>query len=185
MNQTPLKRLMLLLAAVAAAGCLHTRQVDTGQPVEGEQEGAAAENPEAEKGAKKPAAASGPSKATAASPKKSSAEARAPVEEGRPELSVSPEGLMRPEGPRLIQDALAKRGYLPNDHQTGKLDEKTSAAVRKFQGDEELAKTGAPDRETIRRLGLSLGKVFRNSSDREPSATTDDKAAKTATGGAR
>ena len=93
----------------------------------------------------------------------SSPEARPPAEEGRPELSVSPEGLMLPEGPRLIQRALTKHGYLPSDSLSGELDKQTSAALRKFQGDEKLAKTGAPDRETVRRLGLSIGQVFRSS----------------------
>lgn len=146
---------ILLLAAVTAScfGCLHTQEVDTGDPT-------VAEEPKQQAPAPQPK----PTKP------KSSAEARPPVEEGRPELSVSPQGLMHPEGPRLIQQALTKHGYLPAAHQNGALDKETSAALRKFQGDEQLAKTGAPDRETVRRLGVPLDKVFRSSTHGEPSA---------------
>lgn len=86
---------------------------------------------------------------------------RPAAEAGRPELAMSPEGLMLEDGPRLIQRALADRGYLAADHQTGTLDAETSAALRKFQADQKLARTGAPDRETVRKLGVALSKVFK------------------------
>ena len=66
---------------------------------------------------------------------------------------------MRPEGPLLIQRALGKTGYL-HEHETGKLDEETTGALRKFQADQHLARTGAPDRDTLRKLGLSPDKVY-------------------------
>ena len=69
--------------------------------------------------------------------------------------------MMVPDGPRLIQEALAQRGYLGADHKTGKLDPETSAALRKFQSDKEVARTGYPDRETVRKLGLSIAEVFK------------------------
>lgn len=62
---------------------------------------------------------------------------------------------------RLIQEALAERGYLSKDHQTGELDAETSAALRRFQAAEEVARTGYPDRETVRKLGLSVARVFK------------------------
>ncbi len=148
-----MKTWISLIAAVACAGCLHTREVEKGDAAgepEKKEEAPAAAAPEAKKEPVK---------------KPSSPAARPPVEEGRPELSVSPAGLMMPEGPRLIQQALTKKGYLPADHQTGELDIETSGALRKFQGDENLAKTGSPDRETVRRLGLSAEKIFRSSKD--------------------
>lgn len=86
---------------------------------------------------------------------------RPAAEEGRPQLSMSPEGLMQPEGPKLIQQALAEQGFLDAGHQTGALDELTSAALRKFQDSRGLARTGAPDRETVRKLGLAIGEVFK------------------------
>jgi peptidoglycan hydrolase-like protein with peptidoglycan-binding domain len=155
-----MKTLMSLVTAVVCAGCLHTREVETGAPQE-------EEKPEEAKAAADPAPAKKPTAKT------KSPAVRPPVEEGRPELSVSPAGLLLPEGPALIQQALAKRGYLPAGHQTGTLDQETSGALRKFQGDEKLAKTGSPDRETVRRLGLTVGKVFRNAKDQEPSASRE------------
>lgn len=172
-----MKTLMLVVAAVACSGCLHTKQVEKG--TEGYAQ-AAEENAEADGKAKpkadekdKAETAHKAAPATAAkepAKKATSAAARPPAEEGRPELSVSPSGLMQPNGPALIQQALIKRGYLPAGHGTMILDEETSAAVRKFQSDEDLAKTGAPDRETVRRLGLSVEKVFRNVRDPGPGA---------------
>lgn len=153
-----MKKLIMVFAAVACAGCLHTQEVDPGDPV------AAVQPQEPQKEEPAPAPAKKVSKPT------SNPQARPPVEEGRPELSVSPTGLMVPEGPRLIQQALIKRGYLPAGHETGELDMETSGALRKFQGDESLAKTGSPDRETVRRLGLSAEKIFRSSKDAKPNA---------------
>jgi hypothetical protein len=46
----------------------------------------------------------------------------------------------------------------------GIIDAPTSAAVRKFQGDEDIARTGNPDHETVRRLGLDADALFRKSS---------------------
>jgi hypothetical protein len=80
--------------------------------------------------------------------------------ETHPRLSTSPDGLMLPEGGALIQRALAKRGYLQG-HDTGALDDETAAALRKFQGDQHLARTGAPDRDTLRALDLPPETVFR------------------------
>jgi hypothetical protein len=80
--------------------------------------------------------------------------------EKHPRLSTSPDGLMLPEGGAMIQRALAKRGYLQG-HDTGTLDDETAAALRKFQGDQHLARTGAPDRDTLRALDLSPDTVFR------------------------
>ncbi len=152
-----MKNITLVLMAVAFVGCVHTQEVEKGN--EGASDGQ--QKPAAPVAAKK----SQPSRTSKTTPKTSSPDARPPVEEGRPELSVSPQGLLLPDGPRLIQQALSRQGYLPADHQTGKLDPETSAALRKFQGDQSLAKTGSPDRETVRKLGLSVEKVFRSSTD--------------------
>lgn len=156
-----MKKLIMLVVASGCFGCLHTREVDTAD------NGKSAEGKEAPKKEEEAKAKPNPEPSAAGEPKKAgkpvtSAQARPPVEEGRPELSISPTGLLLPEGPRLIQQALTKRGYLPQDHQTGELDMETSGALRKFQSDEKLAKTGSPDRETVRRLGLSVEKVFRS-----------------------
>lgn len=166
-----MKTFLIPFVAIACAGCLHTREVDSGatEPTDEEQAALKEKTEQAEeKGEKPPApgtkiAKPAPKDANGKPlPKPTSEDARPPVEEGRPELSVSPEGLMTPEGPRMIQAALTRRGYLPAAHQTGTLDKETSGALRKFQADEKLAKTGSPDRETVRRLGISLDKVFRS-----------------------
>jgi len=96
---------------------------------------------------------------------------RAAAAPGRPELATSPEGLMTPEGPKLIQQALRRRGYLSGD-ESGKFDQATGDALQRFQVDHGLPSTGAPDRVTIGRLGLSADKVFRKpgSGSTEPPA---------------
>ena len=129
---TPLRPLVVM--ALACAGCIHAQVVDTGA------------GPEDRANESRPAA---------------NAEARAPAEPGRPELSTTPAGLMLDGGPLKIQQALEAKGYLAKGRATGVLDEETSGALRRFQEAEKLARTGAPDRETIRRLGLSVGEVFR------------------------
>lgn len=141
-----------LILAIALSGCAHAITTENGDVKEGgkAEPGAVKEEAPKEEGERKSAA-----------PKAKKAESRPAAEAGRPELAVSPSGLMVPEGPRKIQEALVKKGYLTREQVTGKLDDPTSGAVRKFQGDEGLAKTGAPDRETIRRLGLSVGDVFK------------------------
>lgn len=79
---------------------------------------------------------------------------------GRPPLASSPEGLMLPGGALLIQQALTQRGYL-HEADSGVLDDETSVGLRKFQADQKLARTGAPDRETLHRLGVSADEVFK------------------------
>jgi hypothetical protein len=49
---------------------------------------------------------------------------------------------------------------LPPRHATGALDRATVEALRKFQADRSLAKTGFPDRETVRQLGLEPKEVL-------------------------
>lgn len=140
------------LAALTVAACAHQKEEKKAEEPPAQQQ-----EPE-QKEASKPAPKRG------APPQQRSREekdVRPSAEAGRPELAMSPEGLMLEEGPRLIQEALAERGYLAADHKTGKLDDETTAAIRRFQADRMLARTGAPDRETVRKLGLSISKVFK------------------------
>jgi peptidoglycan hydrolase-like protein with peptidoglycan-binding domain len=138
------------LAALTVAACAHQKE---------EKKDEAPPTPQQEQPEKKEA--SKPAPRREAAPANEEKDVRPPAEAGRPELAMSPEGLMLDEGPRLIQEALAERGYLAADHQTGKLDVETTAAIRRFQADQMLARTGAPDRETVRKLGLSISKVFK------------------------
>ena len=105
---------------------------------------------------KKPAASPPNTDGTSAKP----AAERQAAAPGRPQLANSPEGLMLPGGVLLIQQALTKRGYL-HEAESGALDDPTCVGLRTFQSDQKLARTGAPDRETLHRLGVAGDKVFR------------------------
>src|SRR4051812_42097572 len=91
--------------------------------------------------------------------------ARRPQKPGRPPLAAGPGGLFVPGGVEKVQRALADKGYLDLGATTpGRLDAATSAAVRKFQDASDLARTGNPDHETLRKLGLNPDELFRKSS---------------------
>jgi hypothetical protein len=81
------------------------------------------------------------------------AEKGIPPEGGRPRVPAAPEALLAPGAVSEIQRALVDRGYL-DAHREGELDPATSAALRAFQAEEDLAETGFPDRETLTRLGI-------------------------------
>ncbi len=125
--------------AAAIAGCAHARKVSEGGS--GEERGGDAKTGKVEQGSSQ-----------RVTPK------RIPPRGDRPAVAADPEGLMNPGSARKIQEALQRRGYL--DQVSGKLDDATSAAVRRFQSDQGLAATGAPDRETLRSLGVDPGDVY-------------------------
>ncbi len=144
-----MKHLIALTAAAFLwAGCRHAQSVDT--PGDERPEEAQAQP------------ATGGSGGTHKAEKRK--DARPPPEPGRPPLATSPAGLLLPGAVVKIQQALANRGFL-NGHESGELDEPTSAALRRFQEKEDLARTGAPDRETLRKLGLDPQRVFRTTED--------------------
>ena len=94
--------------------------------------------------------------------------ARRPQRPGRPPLAASPGGLLVPGGVEKIQQALASRGYLEVDAaEAGRIDASTAAAVRRFQADQGIARTGNPDHETVRRLGLDPDQLFRKSEPKQ------------------
>jgi peptidoglycan hydrolase-like protein with peptidoglycan-binding domain len=137
-----MKRLVLL--AVLLAGCFHTHNVE-----KGDQGGEGSRPAESEGGA-------------AAKP----GQARRPQKPGRPPLAAGPGGLFVPGGVEQLQNALAHKGYLDmSQAQKGEIDAQTSAAVRKFQEDQGIARTGNPDHETVLRLGLKPDDLFRKSED--------------------
>ena len=131
------RRLVLLSTALyVAAGCVHTHRV--AEEEQGNRTG----------GARQEEGSSG-----------RASKSRVPPREGRPAVAASPEGLMNPGSAREIQEALRGKGYL--EAVSGELDQATSAALRRFQHDQQLAETGAPDRETLRRLGVDPQSVYR------------------------
>ncbi len=123
----------LAAGALAAAGCVHAHHVADGDRSEQEKRVERGPSPRAEPG-------------------------RIPPRGDRPAVAASPEGLMNPGASARIQEALRARKYL--DDVSGRLDEPTSAALRRFQHDQGLAETGAPDRETLRRLGIDPRSVY-------------------------
>jgi peptidoglycan hydrolase-like protein with peptidoglycan-binding domain len=82
------------------------------------------------------------------------------VAPGRPELAASPAGLMVPGAVEKIQSALEHEGLL-HGAKPGELDDATAAAVREFQGAHGLARTGVPDHQTVRILGLKPADIFK------------------------
>jgi hypothetical protein len=134
---------LALLAALAACGGV--RKV--GEPAE--------EKEEAEKAEKAPPRPEAPDRP---------AEKGVPPAEGRPRVPAAPEALLAEGAVGEIQRALADRGLLGR-HRQGELDPPTSAALRKFQQLEELAQTGFPDRETLRRLGIDPEQAYGRAGD--------------------
>jgi hypothetical protein len=132
------------VALVTMTACVHTRHI-------GEPDGDGAAGAKQEEGSSQ-------------RPKP----ARIPPREGRPAVSASPEGLMNPGSARKIQEALQGKGYL--DDVSGQLDVNTSAALRRFQKDQDLATTGAPDRETLRQLGVDPNSVYQTGNPGEEPA---------------
>jgi peptidoglycan hydrolase-like protein with peptidoglycan-binding domain len=79
--------------------------------------------------------------------------------EGDPDdPDAGPPAILREGAIATIQAALRERGYAVT--QTGKLDEATTDALLAFQAAEDLARTGFPDHETMRRLGLDSEEWF-------------------------
>jgi hypothetical protein len=89
-----------------------------------------------------------------------------PRRRAAPHLATTPAQLFVPGGIEQIQQALTARGYLDLAPTTrGHLDVLTSSALRKFQSDQDIARTGTPDHETVGRLGLDPRALFRKSED--------------------
>lgn len=81
--------------------------------------------------------------------------------ESRPPLAETPSELLEPQGVRQLQQALEKRGLL-DDGVSGELDRATSDALRRFQAEKGLARTGFPDHATVTRLGLNPDEIYRS-----------------------
>jgi peptidoglycan hydrolase-like protein with peptidoglycan-binding domain len=140
--------MILLLSVVWVMACRHTQETEKGDT--GGEKQAKQETPKPQKRVKA----------------RRDSEVKRPAYPGRPELSTNATGLMTADGPMKIQKALADQGYFHGEV-TGKLDEETASAIRKFQGDLNLARTGVPDRETVKKLGLSEADVWRDQQKRE------------------
>lgn len=89
------------------------------------------------------------------------------TEPGHPDLAASPAQLLAPGASDTIAAALRKRGFLGEDAGTSK---NLEAALRGFQKSQDLAETGFPDHETLRKLGIDPETVDRTT--RTPDAGT-------------
>jgi hypothetical protein len=150
-----------LAAAVALTGCGHTRSVEnpasagvtSGRSEKDGKAKAANDTPPSDQHARRSASArsSGP---VSDDKKKGDQPSEVP-------LSTSPAGQLEDGAVKKIQARLAGLGFLDEGDETGQLDERTEAALRKFQKSRDLAATGTPDQETVRKLGLDPGQIFR------------------------
>jgi hypothetical protein len=141
MNHT--KIAALFAAASLAVGCAHAKTVDRG----GDNEKASDE-----KTAK--------AKADPNKPPRAQGRSTPATKPGHPPVAATPEGLFKPGAAEKIQAALERRGQLQKGHRSSSLDADTVAALKKFQGAEKIAQTGAPDHETVERLGLDAADVY-------------------------
>jgi hypothetical protein len=76
-------------------------------------------------------------------------------------VSTSPAGQLEEGAVKKIQDRLAAEDFIKEDQKSGQLDERTTEGLRKFQKSRDLAATGTPDQETVRKLGLDPKQIFR------------------------
>jgi peptidoglycan hydrolase-like protein with peptidoglycan-binding domain len=74
-------------------------------------------------------------------------------------LDMDPDELLKPQAVVKLQQALATAGF-KRDWVAGKLDEETTAALRKLQQEKKLPATGVPDEKTAAALGLSASEIF-------------------------
>lgn len=79
------------------------------------------------------------------------------VSSARP-VRTTPGGMLDDKSVRALQQALQRHGVQAPS--SGKLDEETQAALRKFQTREHQPPTGLPDYETLRRLGLDPKSIY-------------------------
>ena len=70
-------------------------------------------------------------------------------------LAAWPVGLLRPGSEQKIHEKLTTGGFMKDDTNGS-----TEAALRRFQAAHDLPATGAPDHETVRRLGLNPDDLF-------------------------
>ncbi len=73
-------------------------------------------------------------------------------------VRTTPGGMLDPQAMKKVQAALDKHGVQAPS--SGQLDDATQAALRRFQGREHMAKTGMPDYDTLRRLGLDPKQIY-------------------------
>jgi hypothetical protein len=76
-------------------------------------------------------------------------------------IATSPAATLQPGAVKQIQEKLADKGALHEEHPSGELDGPTREALRRFQHDSDLPATGVPDDATVHKLGLDPDKTFK------------------------
>jgi hypothetical protein len=88
-------------------------------------------------------------------------------------VRTTPGGMLDPKAMRQIQSALSRHGV--STPSSGLLDDETQAALRKFQAKEQIAQTGMPDYDTLRRLGLDPKSIYIGGAQRASAKTSQSK----------
>ena len=77
---------------------------------------------------------------------------------GHPPVASHADQLLEPGAEKKIRDKLAGGHYLPSN------DAPLAEGLKKFQAAHDMPATGIADTETVRRLGLDPGQIFRDAS---------------------
>jgi peptidoglycan hydrolase-like protein with peptidoglycan-binding domain len=88
---------------------------------------------------------------------------KAPVKRGAETgipVASTPQGFLKDDGEKKLQRRLRAKGFLTAEQESGKLDDATREALRRYQKSEGLPATGLPSYETARHLGLNLDSIY-------------------------
>jgi peptidoglycan hydrolase-like protein with peptidoglycan-binding domain len=83
-------------------------------------------------------------------------------------VRTTPGGMLDAKSMKQLQGALGRHGFKVAE--SGELDQATEAAIRKFQAHEQIASTGLPDFDTVRRLGLDPKTIYLGGTQRRDEA---------------
>jgi hypothetical protein len=143
------------LAVVAALGCGHAKSTERVSGSGKDDNGSAdehASNGEAGKGNHDEPPHDG-SGAVAGEHAHAKPEIQKP---GHPPVASHADQLLEPGAEKKIRDKLAGGHYLPSE------DAPLAEGLKKFQAAHDMPATGVADTETVRRLGLDPGQIFRD-----------------------
>jgi Putative peptidoglycan binding domain len=153
----------VILAAITAGVCstpavavTHRRQSDSA-PVQKKAGGTSASSSRSRSSstttAKKPTTSTATKPGTTSTPKKTGTSARSKVSGRRKTKKVKGQEAPTPDRINEIQEKLASKGVF-TDTPSGKWDDSTVEAMKKFQTSQGLAPTGKLDALTLQKLGL-------------------------------
>jgi peptidoglycan hydrolase-like protein with peptidoglycan-binding domain len=163
-NNEPSRWLIPLFAAVAMLGaaCGHTHSVEPASKAEKTDKDAKAEKTDKAQKSEKSEKSDRPAREKSAT--------TTALKGDEVPIARTPAGLLQPDATKKLQEKLAASGELDEGDVSGKLDEPTRRALRKFQDSKNLPATGVPDDETIRKLGLDPKQIFRSKADADADA---------------